>query len=941
MGGFGGGTFGTEDLGEYAWARRVLYDLAPDIYLRADTDLDYVLRQYSDAIGMSFTELRRKIASFADLRNPRAVRTQYNETGLLRLGRVTTVRKPVEQGGLLGSVSVLSEFVADRGRFTEADVGKELTLSGSSVATNNRSAIVTNIVSSRRVLTTPPLTVDAGPLKWELRELEASDKKTTIVGVFAGDVENIAPGWVLTDGYTECVVRARAQFKAATDERKLLTQQEGLDGSINALLRFTSPTIALTSRDVGRQLVISGAVNPENVGRFEIVDVLSSSVAILNSTSLIFEPTGELVWALLRDAELTLEGTSVIAGAVEQSDEDGEVSAAGPPATFKATSANFTSVDVGKLLTVHKLGSANNGTYEVLSVVSYNELTLDATLAVEAGLHWELRAPTQIGDGTQVEVRASSLIQWLAKDFGVEIDTREDEEYQRRWVESVPSWAQLKGNAKSYEFVASLTGFDAEVFGLYRVSQEVYLACLAAGGTVHEIGEDGPGRFGTDGSLTLVGALVQFSAPTAAFSATDIGKVIDIAGSGGGNDGLRTIASVVNATTVQFRAVDAMTGTTDPNNGALAWYVTRLYSEQAPTLPVQDEINVDLMTHLKTSAVFTIDKYCWEQSPSPWSTLLGPGDAGDGRIHIIAATPAGASVFPQTYTVTGRGDFEVVVGLGIGKWKLTDSGGAAHYLETVPRYKVLATGSRGNFVNVLGVWHFTDLDWPFLPAHVGKMLVVENAGFAPNNQAYRLHAYVSGQFIRLSPPHSPATPDPNAGSLRWTIYDCEQSGFDGSLTLAVPSRFSAPSGVFAAATQGKRLVLVESGSGNDRTYALDTLVGPTSLDLESYDTPVTPDANNGALVWFLMTYEFEVVATAPPALGAARLQYLCPEQSSCDYCRSNKVLVEATTPYLLEGGFERLQKRLDQVTPKHVERIENFGVRPAARLSLVVTLTAP
>jgi hypothetical protein len=938
MPGFGGGSFGNEDLGEYAWARRVLYDLAPDIYLRADVDLGLVLQKYADALGLSFTDLRRKIANFADLRNPRAARTRYDETRLLRLGRVTNVRKPVEQGGLLGAVSALLEFIADRGRFTTADVGKELTILGSSVATNNRVVTITNIVSSRRVLTTPPLTPDAGPLKWEVRELEASDKKTTIVGVLSGSVEAVAPGWVLTDGYTEFTVLAREQFKDATEERKLLTQQEGSDGSVNVLLRFTSPTIALTSRDVGRQIVLSGAINPENNARFEIVDVLSASEAILSSTSLVFEPTGALVWALLRDPELTLEGTSVLAGVVEQSDEDGEVSLVGPPSHFKSVAANFTAEDVGKLLTLHKPGSANNGTYPVLSVVALNEVVVDATLALEVGLHWELRPETQVGDGTQVEVRALSLLQWLAKDFGVEIDSREEEEYQRRWVESVPQWAQIKGSAESYQFVASLTGFDAEVSGLYRVSQEVYLACVAAGGITHEVGEEGPGRFGSDGSLTLVGGLVRFASPTGAFAHTDVGKVIDLSGSGGGNDGLRTIASIIDAQTVEFRSVDSMIGPSDPNNGALGWYVVRLYAEQAPTLPVYDEIDADRMRYLKGAGVFEVDKYCWEQTPSPWSTLLG---GGDGLIEVTAVDPTTGSVFPQTYTVTGRGDFDVVKGLGKGRWRLTDDVGYEHYLETVPGFKVLATGTRGALVNVLGVPYFSDFDWPFLLSHVGKMIVVEGAAYPHNNQAYRIHAYSSGQFIRLSPPHTPVYGDPNGGSLRWTIYDCEQSGFNGSLTLAAPARFSSPTGVFNAATVGKRLVVVESGSGNNRTYTIDALAGPTSVDLDLTHTPVTPDADNGSIVWFLLSFEFQVIATLPPAVGAGLLQYLCPEQGGCDYCKSNKVLVEATTPYLLEGGFEHLRQRFDQVTPKHVERIENLGVRPTATLSLVVTVTPP
>lgn len=857
MPGFGSGPFGDSAFGQFNWSRRVLFETAPEIYRTLDADNDDLFRKYADAQGQSFDNLRAKIRSFADLRDPRAVRTRYDETTILRLGRVERVKGPVEQQGVLATVEAGRIFTARRARFTFADVGKELTVTNSAIATNNQSVLVTNIVSSKEVLTNPPLSVDTGPLRWELRALEASTQLQTRVQVVAGDVEPITPGWILTDGFADFTVLAREQFKTAENERKLLTLREGSDGTIGTTLRFFSPSLALTSRDVGRRLTISNTIYPEtNGGKFEIVDVLSASECILDSTELVAETTGELVWALLRDPELTLQGSATLRGATEQEGEDGEVTATGTPSTFEAVSGAFTSEDVGKLLTIHKPGDVSNGTYEVLAYVSSTEIQVDSVPALGTTYHWELRAYTEVGDETQVEVRAPNLIQYLAQDFGVELDNREVEEWQRRWVESVSRWIGLKGHENGYLYIAELTGFDAAVQGLYRVSQPIYEAAVAAGADAWAVGESTTGRYGTDGSLNVVGGLVRFSSPTATFENWDVGRQIEVTGtSGATNDGLRTIIQVVDAITVEFRPVDTMTGAADANNGAITWRIVRLYSEQAPTLPVYDEINQSLMTYLKTPAVFTVDKYCWEQSPSPWSTLLGPGSAGDGVIFITAVSPTGASAFPATYTVDGRGDFEVVTDLGVGRWRLTDSGAAEHYLETAP------------------------------------------------------------------------------------VLVAETSGADGQ--LSAPRRFTSASATFVATDVGKRLTITGSAAGNDRTFVIDSFVDANNVDLSPYNSPVTPDAASGSLGWTMSYYQFEVVATEAPATGAASLEYLCSELQTCDYCRSNKVLIEATTPYLLEKGLERLRDRIAQVTPKHVEIVENYGVEASASLSLTATVDSP
>ena len=941
MPGFGSGPFGAAAFGQFNWSRRVLFLMAPEIYRTADLENSDFFQRYAAAQGVSFDNLRSKIASFADLRDPQAVRTRYDETTLLRLGRVETIKGTVEQQGVLATVVAGGIFTTRRGRFTFADVGKELTVTGSSIATNNRTVVVTNIVSPKELLTNPPLATDAGPLRWELRETESSTEVETRVQIVGGDVDVVTPGWVLSDGFSDFTVLTRTLFKSEARERKLLTLREGSDGSISASLRFSSLTLALTSRDVGRRLTITNTVNPEeNEGKFEIVDVLSSTECLLDSTDIVAEPTGELVWALLRDPELVLKGSATLRGAVEQEDDDGEVITVGPPSVFETVSAAFSTTDEGKLLTIHIPGDpfGNNGTYEVLSVLSSTQVEVDATLSLQAGYRWELRDPTDIGDETQVEVRAPNLIQYLAQDFGIEIDNREEELYQRRWVESVSRWIGMKGHEDCYKYLAELTGFTAEVTGLYRVSQELYVTVAAAGAETYDVGEDGEGRSGTDGSLNVVAGLVQFSSPTAAFLEGDVGRHIDVTGTGGGtNDGLRTISRVVDANTVEFRSVDSMTGASDAQNGSIEWRIVRLYADQAPLLPFHDEIMHDLMEYLKGSTVFQIDKYCWEQTPAPWSTLLGPGDAGDGRIFITSVDPPGPSAFPTSYTLEGRGDFEVAVGLGGGRWRLTDSDPATYFLETVPTLHEDYSGTDGDFQGLFN-WFITP-SFAFVAADAGKVLVVWNAATPSQNKAYIISsAGVFGSYGVLVLSVS-VSEDGNDGNLHFQVLDPDATGTDGALTA--PRRFTTTAPAFVATDEGKRLIVSDSGSGNNRQFVIETYIDANNVDLAPYDSPATPDANNGSLTWAMFSYRFTVQATEPPNVGAASLEYICPEQMTCSYCRSNKALVEASTPYLLEKGLDRLRDRLEQGRPKHVELVENFGFEVNASLNLTATVDSP
>jgi hypothetical protein len=899
MPGFGSGPFGGGAFGEFNWSKNVLFRLAPEIH--RTNDVDGLFELYAEAQGVSFDTLRRKIRAYEDLRSPREIRTAFDEIATLRLGVVTLLRDPVEQSGLLATVDANGTFLTGRARFTQDDLGKELTISGSSLEANNASVLITSVTSFTSVLTSPPLTPDAGPLRWEVRPLQTSTQQQTVVEVVGGDVQPINPGWILSDGTTEFTVLRRTQFKAASDERKLLTLREGSDGSIvlTAPLAFTTSfefaletlTGNFVGRDVGRRVTLANAQNFQNNGQFEIVDVVSSKQAVLSapSGSMVLEGTGQIFWALMRTPELILEGSGTLRGVAEQRGEDGELSDAGT--AFIARSATFDfdaaialgapSDDEGKLITYSKAGE-ESATVEIVTVKSATEVEVVAppTVVLGTGFHWELRSPTDLGDETQVEVRAPGLLRFLSQDFGIEVDEREEEETQRRWVDSVNRWINRKGEDDAYKILGALTEFETtDVSEMYRVTQDIYESALASGAEAHAVGESADGRSGTDGALALVSGSVEFSSATAVFTPGDTGRQIEVDDTGTfGNQGIRTIVEVITASKVRFRSVDTMIGTLDDNFGSgVTWRIIRLYSEQAPLLPSFDVINLDRMQEFTgftaTAGVtdFTVDMYCWETSPVPWSTKIGVNAVGipNGLIDLLTVDPAVGAVTPTVYTITARGDFDVIVGIEPGFWKLTDSGGVAHFIETVP---------------VLG-----------------------------------------GSPITIA---------------------------DGSLTGVSPARFTSPTASFTAGDVGKRLRIELSGSGNDRlggangddlqdSYIIAAFVSGTEVDLHLSHVPTTPDANNGGLGWSLHEIVFTTVATAPPALGGATLEYVCPVELSCNYCKSSKVLVEATTDVVLEDPFEQLAARLEQTLPAHAELVQAFGMESEAVLSLVADLDSP
>lgn len=881
MPGFGKGPFGGDPFGDWDWARRALYQYIPEFY--RENDPDGALLAYTSGTAESFTALRRKIRDIGNLRDPLAVRTQYDAVSLLTLGRRVVDRGLVEQRGVQASVDAGRALVTQRGRFTFEDVGKEIIVDGSAVSGNNRTVLVASVVDATTLLTDPPLSVDAGPLFWELRGIAAEDSSTIRIEVRGGDTSSVVPGWFLNDGSADFYILQRSQFQLASNERKLLTLREGTDGSVGTTGNLLSITGAFTQRDVGRRVSIAGSAHWQNEGLFGIIEVLSATEAVLDgSVSLLEEPGAGLHWAIRRWGEICVQGPAVPRGVVEQEGTSLTVASSFVGSAEVLTSVGqFSAEDIGKYITLRAAGSANSGIYPITAVSDSLQVTVDTgdalLLSGATAFFWELRGDTAVGSRVQVEARAQSLIVPLAIDYGISIDTRESEEYQRRWVASVAAWLGTKGTEGGYAYIGELTGYSLTASPMYKISTGVaaeiqsaivFAEAINGGGSPPDppyfvpdppmiVGDAMVGKSGVDGTITLVGTDYVFTSPTMLLDlVSDLGRVIHT--SSVDNTGSWGILEAVSSGMAIIEPVD---DATDSENGTIVWMVATLYTDLPPTRPVYDEISNDRAlgeTQAYAGAkTFGPDRFCWDDE-----LLLKFG--GSKGSAIAGVSPTVSSPFPITYDVYGTGGgWDTAVGVGIGKWAIITPD-AKHYMQTVPTY-----------VDTLSI---SGVETVLPKGTTGTLDVVGAFDFTFSDPSANFHSYNSGGF---------------------------------------------------------RLRVTGSAGGNDGIYDIADIDSSTQLALCQLCEPATDnDANNGALLWEILAVHTTVMATSPPEAGPSTIAYECPELLTCDYCKTNKVLLAGTTDDPTEGMLDRLRSRLEGSTPVHVETVESLAISTTATLEL-------
>ena len=382
MPGWGHGPWGYEPYGHWKWSEQVLYDQLPELQKNTDqSQQNGILNTYVQGLRPSFDDLLNGIQTYDNLRDPLKVRTQYDETSVLRLGQKVVTPGTLYQYGGDGRVDAFLNFISSTARFSDEDTGRLLTITKSTNPANNLTVSITKVLDPTTVRTYPPLFYDTGPITWSLRALVPTSKTEVTVQIESGNVSAIRPNWQLTDGYASYPVSVRTQL-ASTTER------EGEDGTINSLGQFFAAGGRFSVSDTGKKITITGSVFPSNNGKFEITKVFSATTATLSET--LTQDVGPLTWAVLPFPTLTISGgTTTLRGFVEQNGFDLQIdpvlggntgttasysSVGATPGSFTLTGLSGLSAPVvGSYLQISGANTVdNNGVFEI---VAYNSPT--------------------------------------------------------------------------------------------------------------------------------------------------------------------------------------------------------------------------------------------------------------------------------------------------------------------------------------------------------------------------------------------------------------------------------------------------------------------------------------------------------------------------------------------------------------------------------------
>ncbi len=569
-------------------------------------------------------------------------------------------RNLTEKEGVAGNVLLDGRFAAET-PFAQTDVGKKVTVTGSPYPPNNGKYEIYAVdpAAPEKVSFTQPI---------------------TIVGTGGGVEYALIPG--NTDVSVTQVQTGNNIPLSIFVANNLITVTLATDAFGSVTSTNADVATALTSDPLASNLVTASLVAGGTAG--------VQAATVIPGSALRFDD-GPLTWALLPFPHVLLAGAGFPSGVVQQEGVDLVVGVASPT-TVKARSARFAATDVGKRLVIRGSQLGNNGPQTITSVDNGTQAQCAAaSFAAEANLTWEVRSLSGFGDGTQALVSAPSLIQWLAQDFAIPIDTRESDARQRGWVENVTQWIDLKGTAKAYGIIGSISGYNVTALGLWRIG--LNMAPLLSG-QVYEVGENTLGRAGGDGRLISSSGRTGFEAPTALFTASDVGTQILIENSTtSGNNVLYTIATVVSPSHVEFPVGDSAVlpdygPSGSPTGSTLVWRLTRLYTSAPPLLPRFDEIDVETLQEIVGLPHFQVDKFCWESDfVSSFQVILGSVDPPTtGGVPVaMTVTAEGGSLPGPIYTSMG-------VVRGVGNWKITDASGYVFYVESIPRVLPSAFG---------------------------------------------------------------------------------------------------------------------------------------------------------------------------------------------------------------------------------------------------------
>jgi hypothetical protein len=180
--------------------------------------------------------------------------------------------------------------------------------------------------------------------------------------------------------------------------------------------------------------------------------------------------------------------------------------------------------------------------------------------------------------------------------------------------------------------------------------------------------------------------------------------------------------------------------------------------------------------------------------------------------------------------------------------------------------------------------------------------------------------------------------DPGLTGKRFSLdMMCSDANFAAYVNVVVVSAVALPGNLWEVTLSGPADVAVASASWNLITF--------TGQEFVLEPVPgVTPDTGFVASGSYFLVY----VVAAPtngPVGGAAKLQYICSFQPTCEWSPASDILVlieegsiASETGVAAERALERILARLAEVTPAHVELIPRFQSSINCSLSISCTV---
>lgn len=834
MPGFGSGPFGYDPFGEWGWSRTVLYETTPEVYRNAQTPESDFLRRYTKGQQPSFDNIRHHIQYYGDLRDPFRARSSTSDAEFLILGKQVQPTSSTEQAGNLGRVNSAGTFTAgDRTAFFRtSDIGKQIYIRRSNVAANNQQYFtITSVISSKEVFTDPLVSVDAGPVRWELRTVDPLPEGQVEVEIRGGDPRRIELGWSVNDGSKSYDVVSRQMFYQPVANKRLLTEREGTDGYI----------VPSTAR-----LYLSG-LTPSAVGTFYapyINTVLQATTAGLagNGIRLKFINSGAGTGTLTAvDNDFTFAyqsgvttpanfeaAVAAFTGApffVYQANTAALGALTHPYCTFDFVPLSggglqllsngtyaFQQQDVGKLVGISEaVEEDNNGIWEIGAVIegqatfgllgvlgdggdpngkllyTYKQ-TADQFVTVEHLYQREIGLPLALSYSETTPNRIDIVVR-LGTDVTGEIESTPSDIISALAADSVisryisatrPYGAGRESAAGEFPQAPLKRGYlrtDGPFYWALRpfarlvLQGSLPLGTLELDGTDLLIGQRGT----TEQPAAVVSAgRTQVVAQSSPFKQGDTGKLLTIRGSRQGNDGTYVIYSVDSGGI--SAVLDAALNIDGQNDSGLYFGIrTNPTFVPDPTRlnPQAEEVETSaeaLLNILAQDFGISVDNQQTDARQRSWVRQVSQWTAVKGTPQAIEGI---ATLCGFTATATSLNSLPASPSMGSStaplQFTLFFVGDVGHYMTA------------GTLTRVAGFPYFTSASGNFVTGDLGKVLKIANSGrpiVTTNNNYYVIAEVVSSTQVRLLEPSVGANldaglnvtlPDPSNGNLQGTV----------------------------------------------------------------------------------------------------------------------------------------------------------------------------